>query len=161
MMRRLVPLLFLFTTISAAPALRRAAHAHPDFSGTWAFDATKSEGPMLPTSAQLKVTQTEKTLTVERTATTMAGTQTATFNYALDGSVSKNTGGGGGMTVEFTSTTEWDGEVLVIKTTANLSTAFSQTERWTLAADKKVLTQDGQISVGTQSATAKLTYNKQ
>lgn len=160
-MRRVLPLLaVLVCVVAARPSVRVAAH--PDFSGTWALDVAKSQSPMLPMSQQLKITQTETSLTIDRSTTSAMGTQSGTMKYTLDGAPSKNTiTANGGMTVEFNSTTTWSGDTLVIKTTANLANAFSQTERYALAADKKTMTVDGEISIGPQSATAKLVFNKQ
>ena len=76
-MRLFVPWM-LAATIAAIPFGRgtTAARAHPDFTGTWTLDPAKSEGPMVPTSATLKVTQDEKSMKVERTTTAMGMTRT-------------------------------------------------------------------------------------
>ena len=159
-MRQLVPWILVATTAAAAPFV--SFHAHPDFSGTWTLDTSKSEGAMVPTSATLKVTQTEKSMVVERTATAMGMTRSATSTYALDGSPSKNTVSANGQSVDFNSTAEWNDNVLVIKTTAEFSGgSFSGTERYSLSDDKKALVVASDVSLGGQSASGKQTFVKQ
>ena len=63
-MRRFVPLLLAAATAAAAPWTSPRSAAHPDFSGTWTLDVSKSEGPMLPTASTFKITQTEKSMIV-------------------------------------------------------------------------------------------------
>jgi hypothetical protein len=161
-MRRVVPLLFALATLAAVPGPRTAARAHPDFTGTWSLDPSKSEGQMVPTSATLKVTQTDKSLTIERTAMAMGMTRTGTSTYALDGSASKNSVNAGGTNVDFNSTTAWSDNVLVIKTTAEIGGgSFSGTERYSLSDDKKTLVIASEGSLGGQSFTGKQTFVKQ
>src|SRR5690242_18973838 len=102
-MRRLVPLVLVVSTLATlgAAAPRLARHAHPDFSGTWSLDVSKSEGPMTPTSATLKVTQTDKSVTVDRTVNAQGMTQSRTSVYNLDDSPSKNMVNAMGTDVEF------------------------------------------------------------
>ena len=115
---------------------------------------------MRPTSATLKVTQDEKSMKVERTTTAMGMTRSGTAIYALDGSPSKNTVNAHGHERRFRSTVEWDGDVLVIKTTALiLAAARSQgTERYSLSDDKKTLVIASDASIGGQSVTGKQTF---
>jgi hypothetical protein len=160
-MRRFVPWILALTTAAAAPRVH-SARAHPDFSGAWTLDVSKSEGPMVPTSATLKVTQTEKSMVVERTTTAMGMTRTANNTYALDGSPSKNTVNANGTSVDFNSTAEWNENVLVIKTTADFGgNAFAGTERYSLSDDKKTLTIASEASIGGQSVAGKQTFVKQ
>jgi hypothetical protein len=162
-MRLFVPWV-LAATIAVVPFAHGVApsRAHPDFSGTWALDPAKSEGPMLPTSATLKITQDEKSMKVDRTVTAMGTTASTTSTYALDGSPSKNMVSGNGRSVEFNSTAEWSENVLVIKTAADFGgNAFSGTERYTLSDDKKTLVIAGEASIGGQSVNTKQTFVKQ
>ena len=154
----------LAAAIAVVPAGRglTAPRAHPDFSGTWAMDPAKSEGPMIPTSATLKITQDEKTLKIDRTVTAMGATRSTATSYALDGSPSKNTISANGQSVDFNSTAEWSENVLVIKTSADFGgNAFSGTERYTLSDDKKTLVIAGEASIGGQSVNTKQTFIKQ
>ena len=162
-MRLFVPWM-LAATIAAVPFGRGATtlRAHPDFTGTWTLDPAKSEGPMSPTSATLKVTQDEKSMKVERTTTAMGMTRSGTATYALDGSPSKNTVNANGQNVDFNSTAAWADDVLVIKTTADFGgSAFSGTERYSLSDDKKTLVIASDASIGGQSVTGKQTFVKQ
>ncbi len=163
-MRLFVPWM-LAATIAAIPVGRSAtsSRAHPDFTGAWTFDPAKSEGPMVPTSATLKVTQDEKSMKVERTTTAMGMTRSGTATYALDGSPSKNTINANGQNVDFNSTAAWSDNVLVIKTTADFGGggAFSGTERYSLSDDKKTLVIASEASIGGQSVAGKQTFVKQ
>ena len=157
-MRRLVPMLFVLATVAAGPV---AAQAHPDFSGKWVLDPSKSEGPTVPPSSELNVTQTEKSLTVARNSPGPTGPMTSTLVFQLDGTASKNTVGGNGMTVDLNSTTSWDGSALVINTTApQMQGGFKQTERWSLDDSGKLLTVKGDIAVSGQTASVKLVFLK-
>jgi hypothetical protein len=164
-MRRVVPWMagmFMLTTLAAIPGPTARARAHPDFSGTWTLDVAKSEGPMVPTSATLKVTQTDKSMTIDRTTTAMGMTRSGTSTYALDGSPSKNTVNANGTNVDFNSTAAWSDDVLVIKTSADFGgSPFSGTERYSLSADKKTLVVTNDASVAGQSFSGKQTFVKQ
>jgi len=162
-MRLFVPWM-VAATIAAMPFGRglTPARAHPDFTGAWTLDPAKSEGPMIPTSGTLKVTQDEKSMKVERTTTAMGMTRSGTAIYALDGSPSKNTVSANGQSIDFNSTAEWSDNVLVIKTTADVGGgAFAGTERYSLSDDKKTLVIASDASIGGQSVTGKQTFVKQ
>lgn len=162
-MRRLVPVVLAVSALATlgAAAPRLARHAHPDFSGAWNLDVSKSEGPMTPTSATLKVTQTDKAVTVDRTVNAQGMTQSRTSVYNLDGSTSKNTVNAMGTNIEFSSTVEWNGDVMVVKTTAPIGPGFSSTEKWTLSDDKKTLVIAGDAVIGPQTVSSKQTFAKQ
>jgi len=157
-MRRLVPMLFVLATVAAGPV---AAQAHPDFSGKWVLDRGKSEGPTVPPSSELNVTQSDKSLTVARNSPGPTGPMTSTLVFQLDGAPSKNSISGNGMTVDFTSTAAWDGPALVINTTApQMQGGFKQTERWSLDSARSLLTVKGDIAVAGQTASVKLVFVK-
>lgn len=157
-MRRLVPILFAIATVAAGPV---AAQSHPDFSGKWSLDPSKSEGPTVPPSSELTVTQSAKAMTVARTAPGPNGPMTSTLVFQLDGTTSKNTVGGNGMALDLNSTTAWDGPALVISTTAPaMQGGLKQTERWSLEDGGKQLTVKGDIAVSGQTASVKLVYLK-
>lgn len=158
-MRRFVSVLFALATVAAVPV---AAQSHPDLSGKWVLDASKSQGPMVPPSMELTVTQTDKLLTIERSATGPAGATKTTLVYQLDGSMSKNTLGANGMSVDLNSTATWSGDTLVIDTTApQMQGGMKQVERWAVEGGGKMLTVRGDISVAGQSASAKMVFTKQ
>lgn len=149
-------LLMAVTSVATANA-----QSHPNFSGTWILEPSKSSAPMIPDSSELVVSQSEKSLTIARTAKTAAGTQSGKLVYNIDGSPSTNSvTAPGGATIEFKSTTTWDGPTLVITTTADFNGGFNQVERWTMSDGGKQLTVNGDISVATQKATAKMVYSK-
>ena len=159
-MRRLLSTALVFLS-SAVPAIAHAQSTPSDFSGTWVLQPGKSQGPVVPQSAQLVVTQSGKLLAYEQTSTTPAGTRTNKLSYHIDGTASKNpTAGPGGATIDFNSTTAWDGPTLVITTTADLAGGFKQVERWTMSADGKELTIVGDVAVSGQTATARMSYAK-
>lgn len=164
-MRRVAPCLLgmlMLTTLAAVRGAGSKPLAHPDFTGSWTLDVSKSEGTMLPTSATLKITQNEKSMSVERTTTAMGMTRTGTANYALDGSPSKNTVNANGTNIDFNSSAAWSDDVLVIKTTADFGGgSFSGTERYSLSDDKKTLTIASEASVSGQSMSGKQTFVKQ
>lgn len=159
-MRRLLSTA-LFVLWSTVPAIAHAQNAPSDFSGTWVLQPAKSQGPVVPQSAQLIVTQSGKVLSYEQTSTTPAGTRVNKLSYHIDGTASKNaTAGPGGASIDFNSTTAWDGPTLIITTTADLVGGFKQVERWTMSADGKELTILGDLAVSGQTATAKMSYTK-
>jgi hypothetical protein len=153
--------LFALVSVLALSATASAQSTKPDFSGTWVLDSAKSQAPMLPKSAQLFVSQSDKVLSVEHTASTAAGTRVNKLFYHIDGTPSKNsTNGPEGVSIDFNSTTDWSGRTLVITTTADFNGGFKQVERWTLSGDGKQLTVVGDIAVSGQTATAKMLYDK-
>jgi len=155
----LLALVSIFVASSPAPV--SAQGSHPDFSGTWVLDPSKSQAPGLPASGQLVVTQSDKLLSIEHTVASGAASRTNKLSYNIDGTPSKNSmNGPGGAPLDFNSTTVWDGNTLVITTTANLQGGMKQVERWSLSNDGKQLTVLGDITLGSQSATAKMLYDK-
>jgi hypothetical protein len=151
-------MLFALATVAAGPV---AAQSHPDFSGKWVLDPSKSEGPGVPPSSELTVTQTATSLSVARNAAGPAGPMTTTLVYQLDGKESKNTVGGNGMAVDLSSITSWDGPALVISTTApQMQGGFKQRERWSLDDSGKTLTVKGDLAVAGQNASVTLVFVK-
>lgn len=162
-MRRLVPAFFALATLATLVAPLRA-QTHPDFSGKWELDPKSIEGAngMGPVSMTLTVTQDPKTIKVVQAAKTSMGDQAATTVYNLDGSESKNTVSNGGMSVDLTSTSSWEGSVFVILTKGEVQgQALTTNERWSLAADGKTLHLQRDLSAMGQSFSMKLTFNKQ
>ena len=154
--------LFAFLAIAFAGTQSVPAQAaHSDFSGTWVLEPSKSQAPMMPQSSELVVSQSDKVLTIDRTAKMANGTQSGKLAYNIDGTASTNSATPpGGTPIEFKSTTSWDGHTLVITTTADFNGGFKQVERWTLSEGGKVLTVNGDIAISGQTATAKMVYTK-
>jgi len=160
-MRRLTTPFAVLAMVLCWGASAPAQSAHPDFTGTWTLETSKSQAPMIPQSSQLVVSQSDKVLTIDRTAKFSAGTQTGKLVYSIDGSSSTNTANPpGGAPIEFKSTTSWDGPTLVITTSADFNGGYKQVERWTLSEGGKQLTVNGDIAVSGQTATAKMVYTK-
>lgn len=114
------------------------AQGKPNFSGKWTPEqAAAGGGGGRGMASPMTVTQTDKTLTVERTM----GENTMKTVYNLDGSESKNqTMGRGGETTEQVSVAKWDGNKLVITTkTAN----GERTQTWSLNGDKLEIASPG------------------
>ena len=159
-----------FATIAlslASLASPLAAQAHTDFSGTWVLDTKASEGPMMPLSMTVVVTQDAKTLKVDNTSTMAMGEQKmeqkASLSYNLDGSPSKNVARGMGSSLDLLSTTSWTGPTLVITTKADLGNgnAMTQTDHWTLGPDGKTLKLTRDVAVGAQAMAIKMSFVKQ
>lgn len=144
---------------AGAPA---AATAHPDFSGTWVLDTTKSQSPMpLPGTMQIVVAQAANSMKIDRTASTPNGDMSTSTNWTLDGQTSKNTVTQMGMSIDMNTIANWDGAALVAKTTADVGgQTLEQTDRWSLSADGKELTINTDVSAGGQQMSAKLVLNK-
>jgi hypothetical protein len=168
-MRRFAALLFTAVASVAAPTggaqAPAPATAHTDFSGTWNLDVTKLDPQVAAagiTSGKLVITQDAKTMKQEQSISSSAmGSQNVTVNYNLDGSDSKNSVSQGGMTMDMTSTTSWDGPVLVVNTKASIQgQELQRTERYSLDSTGKVLTIDTSMSVMGQSMALKQSFNK-
>ncbi len=113
------------------------AQGKPNFSGTWtpqapAAGAEQGRGRGMG-GGPMTVTQTDKTLTVER----KMGEMSMKSVYNLDGTESKNEMmGRGGQTMTTTSTAKWDGSKLVITTKSEGPNGPQErTQTWSLTAD--------------------------
>jgi len=139
------------------------AQTHTDFSGKWALDPKSVEASMGPVSMTMAVTQNDKTITVETTASSaQMGDQKNTTVLNLDGSPSKNTVNTPGGSIELTSTGNWDGPAFVVMTKGDVQgQAITQTERWSMDGDGKTLHLQRDVSAMGQSMTFKLAFNKQ
>lgn len=133
------------------------AQGKPDFSGKWTPEQAAAAGGgggggRGMGGGPMTVTQTDKTLTIERT--TQAGTSKTVYN--LDGSESKNEMSMRGQTMTSTSTCKWDGNKLVITTKMEGPNGpTEQTQTWSLADGKLQVERPGQ---GGQTRTT--TYTK-
>jgi len=163
MMRRFATL--ALTIASLASPL--AAQSHPNFAGTWALNPKASEGPMMPSSMIMVITQDAKAFKVDNTTTMAMGEQKmeqkSAMAYNLDGSTAKNTLSNMGQSLELTSKVSWDGPALLINTEGELAPgrALLQKDRWTLAPDGKTLTIAREGAASRQSFSVKLVFVKQ
>ena len=120
------------------PAMVNAQTGKVNFSGTWTFNADKSDlgnagggGGRGFGAGDFVAKQDGNTLTVERTMNFQGQTNTMTSKYTLDGKESVNSMGMG----ESKSTATWsaDGKTLTIKTTMSFNgNDRTSTEVWTL-----------------------------
>ena len=158
----LVVLATLAAPVSAQSGGAAAPAAHPDFSGRWVMNPAASEGMGLPDSLSMQVTQDQKTLKLERSQVSQMGSMSNSFVYALDGSPSKNTVSGNGMTLDLNTTSAWQGSVLQLTTTADVAgQTFTQVDHWSLDPDGKTLHINSDVSVAGQSGSIKIAFTKQ
>src|SRR5436305_12021466 len=129
----------------AMPALdAQAPSAHPDFSGTWLMDTTRTAktDPSI-ISLTLRVNEHGDTMTVVSEFTTPAGSTTTNATYGFDGRPWKNVVVQRGIETIRSSVVTWEGKTLVIKTTFELQgQTLAETERWTLDATGKTMTKE-------------------
>ena len=145
----------LFAVVVAmAVAAVAFAQAKPDFSGTWALDASKSTRPggggggRGPGGAG--------PMTIKHTATEFAVTRGEnTTTYKLDGTPTEITGGRGGAAK---ATAKVDGDKVVIKTVRETPNGpMETTATYSLSADGKELT----VVNASQRGEFKMVYTKQ
>lgn len=137
----------MIVLIIIAPEVVNAQTGKTDFSGTWAFNETKSNlgdrGGRFG-GGDLMVKQDANVLTVERKFTNRDGeTNTRSSKYNLDGKESVNSSGRG----ESKSTAKWalDGKSLTIITKRSFNgNERTSTEIWTLK-DAKTLSVESTI----------------
>lgn len=160
-MRRLVPTLLMSIAL-AAPAA--AQQSHPDFSGDWTLDASHSELPPMaaPQSLTMHVAQSDKSMKVDRAMQSeQMGSVNNSMVFALDTSTSKNTVSMQGMSLDMNSKTAWSGDTLVVTTTTDAGgQTLTQTDHWSLSADKKTLFIATDVNVAGQSASYKIALAK-
>jgi len=144
-------------------ALPAAAAAQaPDLSGTWVLQTDKSDFGMMPapTSRTDVITHKDPSLTIKRSiVSTQTGSVTSELVYAIDGKEWKNKTADG---QELTSTLKWDGPVLVVTSMLNTPNGEATiTDRFSVSADGKTMTQDRLISIAGQEITQKMVLAKQ
>jgi len=140
-----------------------------NFSGQWILNKDASNMPQgrrgFGVPIEIKITQTEDTLVVERTIARKSGeTKTLTEKYTLDGKECEN------KTIRGVkkSTVTWseDGKALIIESTRefsgrkNRSFTVHSTEKWTLSKDGKQLIMDNKFETPRGERTFKIVYDK-
>ena len=139
------------------------AQGLPNFTGTWTFDAAKSDfGPIPPPeSIVMVIDHKEPTLKVNVTQKTPMGEAANDSTYTTDGkdNVNKMRSPAGEQDVK--STTKWNGKTL---TTSRTIEAQGMTigidETWDLSADGKVLTINRMLKTPQGDFNTKITMNK-
>jgi hypothetical protein len=126
--------------VTLAGATAAYAQSVPNLSGTWVLQVDKSDfgqGPA-PTSRTDVIDHQEPKLLIKRTIVNASGSTSSDLVYAVDGKPYKNTVGPN----ELTSTLKWDGATLVMTSQASTPQGeFTITDRYSLSADGKTLTQ--------------------
>ena len=148
-----------------APALYAQAEVRPNFTGTWLFDAAKSQSSnTLPSAAQYTIVQHGDTVIVDRETTfEEIGVLKSRLVVGIDGKPWKNTAPQPGIgDVETSSVVSWDKAVLVIVSSGNIQgTDFVQTDHWTLGTDGKTLTSVRSVTVeGNEVQSATFSFTK-
>jgi len=132
----------------AATAALGIAADHPNFTGDWTMDATKSDpGPIPPPASMTrKVDQSDPAISVTEVQT--GGPQGDTNNtnkYSADGKETTNAL----MGSPTKSTAKWDGNNLLISTKADFQgMELTINSKWSLSADGKVWTDAWHIITG-------------
>jgi len=150
----------------AAPLAAQSAVKHPDLTGTWVLDGTKStvDGPLpLPTSATYVVGTHGDSITVHVTEVdAAAGAVTLDRLVATDGYSWTNYMTYAGNQLTLNVVAKWNGAVLSLTTNTDVGgSPVLQTETWALSTDGKVLTQNVTTSIGgTYYAAQTLVFNK-
>ena len=134
--------------------------SHPNFSGEWHMDSTKSDFGQfsMPSVLIRAITQKDPDLSIETTQRGASGEQKSNVYYRTDGVDTVNhlsTGVG-------TSHAFWDGNTLVIgtKMKGKNDVEIEMEERWTLSADGKTLTTTSHIGTSRGSTDLKLVCEK-
>ena len=164
-MRRIVPLLFAVASLSSPLAAQSPASAadktHPDFSGTWILDPTRSKATGMPPAMALQVKSDSGRLSYTRIVVTATGERRSTLRVNWDGTPTKNTFKSGKKELQLIMSGSWEGPVFVVKSKGAIGEATSdQVDRWSLEPDGNTLHFDSNVVVGTKTTIAKLTFAK-
>jgi hypothetical protein len=155
-------LVALFYTL---PCALVAQAKHPDLTGTWILDASKStaDGPIpAPTAATYTVGQHGDTITLSAKQTDANGEAALNRIVATDGYRWNNAMVYQGTRMDLSTEAKWDGAVLSMQTTSDFNgTPVQQSETWTVSADGKTLTTATTTNVGgTYFASNSLVFTK-
>lgn len=136
--------LVLVAALLALGSPLAAQTTHPDFTGTWVLDATKTltDGPLpAPSGATQIVVQHGDSMTVDQKSSSEQGEMAMKKVWKVDGQAWANAMTYQGTAMSLSSVLRWNGAELVIRTTMDFSgTPVEQNESWTLAADGKTMT---------------------
>jgi hypothetical protein len=145
-------------SLLVAPAL--PAQAPPNLSGTWELQVDKSDFGALPGPSQRTdvIDHQEPRITVKRSGASAQGNFTADLLFVVDGKPHKNVVNGN----ELSTTLRWEGPVLVLVTVTQTDNGEATlTDRWSLSADGKTLTQARTIEVQGQTFDQTAVFAKQ
>ena len=169
-------------TLTTGASWTAAADDKPNFSGTWTYDASKSQAPQGPAGraraggggggrnaaggrgAALGLTPPEGPVTITQTADQITiGAQTLKFDGSPTTLGGRRGGGGGGGNRGGSGTAKahWDGAKLVIETTIEArGTSMTSNEVRTLAADGKEMIVERTVSTPRGEMKAKQVFSK-
>ncbi len=155
-----------FLVLVAMVSTRATAQAHPDFSGVWVLDASKTvvDGQLgAPTSATYTIRVHGDSIISDRVAETAeTGTIKSHIVWGTDGKTWKNTIPVNGADTEISSVLSWQGDKLVVKTTLTVQeTPVEQLDQWSMGSDGKTITMQRSISaMGQELGSSTLSFNK-
>jgi hypothetical protein len=143
---------FSVGTLLLALAVPLAAQAtHPDFSGTWVLDASKTvvDGQMeAPSAVTTTVMQVGDSFAVDQKVSGSFGEQALKKVWKVDGKWWANNFSYGGVPMVLNTTLRWNGPVLSMHTTSDYQgNAIDQTQTWTMGPDGKTLTDNTTTNV--------------
>jgi hypothetical protein len=151
--RALLASLLLAAFAAAAPARPKASEfrdggkkegKHPDLSGTWALDKSRSNygeargRDISKADSTLVIGHRGAELSIERTVVLKGQRETKHYAYYTDGRGESNPMAYGSGTFE--TQTKWDGAKVVARTPARRGSASESTQTWELSADGQTLT---------------------
>lgn len=122
----------------------------PNFTGTWVLQAAESDFGMLggPESRTDRISHDGASLVIRRTVVAQGQETAVELRFAIDGAEHRNLSGGS----ELVSTLRWVGDTLMVVSRVQSPQGEATLEdRYTLSADRTVLTQARTITVAGQS----------
>jgi hypothetical protein len=152
--------LVMLTAMALAMPAGLVAQDKPNFSGTWVLQTDKSDYGMMPPPMSRTdiIDHQEPKITIKRTAATAEGENKLDLVYAVDGKPWKNQAG----PQEVSSTLHWEGQELVVVSEVDTPQGLATlTDRWSLSADGKTLTQTRTISIQGQELKQTMVLAKQ
>ena len=147
---------------AATASASQPGGAHPSLSGTWELNVAKSNFGMGggPTKGTMVLTQAGDKITTVGTMSSSMGDMTNTMHHTV-GAATTDTISAGGQSVAFTSTTRWEGPVLVVDGKAMMMGAeIPVVSRYTLSPDGKQLTIDQVVTTPAGEQTQRFIYDK-
>lgn len=159
-----LPLLFAFVSLGLVPG---SLFAQPNFSGSWAFNESKSilgDGPMM-SATSMTVDQQEGLISMDLVRPSFdGGDMKTTEKYTLDGKESVNEGMMGSSVKTITSWSEDKKELRFAKTIAfDMNGEIMEmklNDAWTLSDDGKTLTVKSSMKSDMGEMNLALVYDK-
>ena len=159
-----LPLLFAFVSLGLVPG---SLFAQPNFSGSWAFNESKSilgDGPMM-SATSMTVDQQEGLISMDLVRPSVdGGDMKTTEKYTLDGKESVNTGM---MDSSIKTITTWSDDKKELKFAKTIlfdmngdTMEIKISEIWSMSEDGKTLTVKSTMSSQMGESTVTLAYDK-